>query len=228
MYEHGQGVNQDYKEAWFWYLTAAMQGHASAQFNLGVMYDNGQGVSQDYKEAVNWYRKAAEQGNSGAQNNLGVMYKHGQGVPQSLIIAYSFYNLSASIDFSDKNKAKSNRDKLVESMTAKEINEAQELSRNMAKPGNFLKALDLFVKNKIPKDKPNKAAKIKQEPINKSEASDGYPARPAKRPGVVSCNTSCQNSDCRRTYDTGRKVRFQAKQVFDPFSGEWKWDSGSC
>ena len=30
----------------------AEQGHADAQFNLGVMYSNGQGVPQDYREAV--------------------------------------------------------------------------------------------------------------------------------------------------------------------------------
>ena len=42
--------------------SAAEQGHAGAQCNLGVMYENGQGVKQDHAEAVRWYRKAAEQG----------------------------------------------------------------------------------------------------------------------------------------------------------------------
>ena len=37
----------------------ADQGHARAQYNLGVMYANGQGVPQDATEAVTWYRKAA-------------------------------------------------------------------------------------------------------------------------------------------------------------------------
>ena len=52
---------QDYAAAVKWYRRAAEQGHASAQFNLGVMYDGGQGVLQDYAAAVKWYRRAAEQ-----------------------------------------------------------------------------------------------------------------------------------------------------------------------
>jgi TPR repeat protein len=39
----------------------AEQGHARAQYNMGVMYENGQGVPQDNKTAVKWYRLAAEQ-----------------------------------------------------------------------------------------------------------------------------------------------------------------------
>ena len=48
MYDNGQGVLQDYKEAVKWYRLAAEQGYADAQYNLGVMYDNGEGVPQDY------------------------------------------------------------------------------------------------------------------------------------------------------------------------------------
>ena len=40
----------------------AEQGHAAAQYNLGLMYDNGEGVAQDDGKAVKWYRLAAEQG----------------------------------------------------------------------------------------------------------------------------------------------------------------------
>ena len=38
MYDHGQGVKQDYLEAAKWYRKAAEQGHRDAQFYLGVMY----------------------------------------------------------------------------------------------------------------------------------------------------------------------------------------------
>ena len=74
MYEHGEGVRQDYAEAARWYRKAAEQGLVDAQYNVGVMYEQGQGVRQDYVQAVRWYRKAAEQGHAGAQNNLSVMY----------------------------------------------------------------------------------------------------------------------------------------------------------
>ena len=41
-------------------LVEAEQGHAKAQYNLGLMYDKGKGVVQDHKEAAKWYTKAAE------------------------------------------------------------------------------------------------------------------------------------------------------------------------
>ncbi len=72
----------DYATALREYRPLAEQGHATAQYNLGIMYDNGQGVLQDYAKAVKWVRKAAEQGDANAQYNLGLMYKNGLGVPQ--------------------------------------------------------------------------------------------------------------------------------------------------
>ena len=53
MYDKGQGVPQDDKEAVKWYRLAAEQGDAYAQSNLGVTYEKGQGVPQDHKEAAN-------------------------------------------------------------------------------------------------------------------------------------------------------------------------------
>ena len=95
IYNLGQGVPQDRKEAAKWFQLAASQGDASAQFNLAVMYDNGQGVHQDYKEAAKWYRLAAEQGDALAQFNLAVMHDVGQGVPQDYEEAEKWYRLAA-------------------------------------------------------------------------------------------------------------------------------------
>ncbi len=50
---------QDYAEAVKWYRKAAEQGHATAQYNLGVMYGNGRGVTQDYVHAHMWFNLAA-------------------------------------------------------------------------------------------------------------------------------------------------------------------------
>lgn len=44
------------------YCRGAEQGHATAQFNLGLMYAQGEGVPQDSREGVAWIRRAAEQG----------------------------------------------------------------------------------------------------------------------------------------------------------------------
>ncbi len=43
MYDHGQGVPQNYTEALKWYRLSAEQGDADAQNNLGVMYADGKG-----------------------------------------------------------------------------------------------------------------------------------------------------------------------------------------
>jgi TPR repeat protein len=40
-----EGVVQDDEEAVHWYHKAANQGHALAQFHLGLMYRDGKGVS---------------------------------------------------------------------------------------------------------------------------------------------------------------------------------------
>jgi len=85
----------DYKKALEILKPLAENGHASAQYNLGIMYDNGRGVPQDYAEAVKWYRKAAENGHASAQNNLGLMYNKGQGVPQDYAEAVKWYRKAA-------------------------------------------------------------------------------------------------------------------------------------
>jgi uncharacterized protein len=77
-----------------WFTLSAKEGHARAQYNLGVMYEKGQGVPQDYKTAVKWYRLAAEQGIASAQYNLGLMYDKGRGVPQDYKTAVKWYRLA--------------------------------------------------------------------------------------------------------------------------------------
>jgi alpha/beta superfamily hydrolase len=95
MYDSGQGVEQDAKQAVVWYRKAAEQGNANAQANLGIMYARGQGVERDAKQAVVWYRKAAEQGHATAQANLGMMYDSGQGVEQDAKQAVFWYSKAA-------------------------------------------------------------------------------------------------------------------------------------
>lgn len=71
----------DYGRAAGLFQTAAEQGDAAAQYNLGVLYENGQGVVKDYSRAAVWYRKSADMGDVNAQNNLANLYMFGLGVP---------------------------------------------------------------------------------------------------------------------------------------------------
>lgn len=59
-----------------WYKKAADQGHARAQYNLGVMYANGEGVEEDDKAAVKWLTKAAEQGLREAASRIDKIQKY--------------------------------------------------------------------------------------------------------------------------------------------------------
>jgi hypothetical protein len=79
----------------YWYLKAAEQGDAGAQFSLGAMYTKGLGVKRDQTEAFNWYHKAAEQGDTVAQSNLGVMYQYGLSVKQDVAQAVNWYRKAA-------------------------------------------------------------------------------------------------------------------------------------
>jgi TPR repeat protein len=112
MFDHGQGVPQDDKEAARWFrlaaeqgnqyaqlILAAKQGNVSSQYTLGQMYyegrEEGQGLPQDYKEAARWHRLAAEQGFAYAQLNLGFMYHDGEGVPLDFKEAARWFRLAA-------------------------------------------------------------------------------------------------------------------------------------
>jgi TPR repeat protein len=66
LYDKGQGVPQDDREALKWYTLAAEQGEPRAQYNLGLMYANGQGVQPDLVTAYYWISLAAAQGNQHA------------------------------------------------------------------------------------------------------------------------------------------------------------------
>lgn len=55
-----------------WYLAAAEQGYAAAQYNLGLMKRQGRGVSQSDVDANAWFRKAADQGHKHAAHKLGL------------------------------------------------------------------------------------------------------------------------------------------------------------
>lgn len=91
LYEHGEGVKQDYVLALNWLQKAAVQGESGAQLETGYLYDQGEGATQDYKRAYRWYMKAAIQGNTMAENNIGWMYEESHGVPQDNAEAMKWY-----------------------------------------------------------------------------------------------------------------------------------------
>ena len=127
-YEKGQGVEQDFKEAFKWYQKSADQGQATAQFNLGMSYASGQGVEKDSKEAVKWFQKAADQGNARAQYVLGFMYAEGRVLMEDNVTAYAWYNIAAVNGLANGKEAK---DSTAKKMTADQIAKAEALVKEM-------------------------------------------------------------------------------------------------
>jgi len=76
MYDKGQGVIQDYKQAAKWYLKAAEQGNVRAQYNLAVMYSMGQGVIQSSNNSYIWNAIAAANGHEKAIHNRDIDAKN--------------------------------------------------------------------------------------------------------------------------------------------------------
>jgi TPR repeat protein len=73
MYDNGQGVVQDDKQAVKWARLAAEQGHAKTQNNLGIMYAKGQGVVQDYVMAHMYFNIASANGHKDASVKRGIV-----------------------------------------------------------------------------------------------------------------------------------------------------------
>jgi len=75
MYDKGEGVGEDDKEAAKWYRLAADQGDADAQCNIGVLYAQGRGVLEDYVTSYAWLNIAAANGIRSAKKNKPVIAK---------------------------------------------------------------------------------------------------------------------------------------------------------
>ena len=137
----------------------AVQGGASAQYNLAIMYADD---VENAVEAAHWYRKAAEQGHIEAQYRLGAMYAEGEGVPENYPEATRWLRMAAeqghteaqyglgvvyerSADVSENNvqayawyvvaagqgdaHARHSKERIAESMSPAEIAAAQKFAR---------------------------------------------------------------------------------------------------
>jgi TPR repeat protein len=67
---NGIGMPRDAHAAAICFLRAAVQGYATAQYNIARSYETGEGVNRDAEKARYWYGKAARQGDADAQTRL--------------------------------------------------------------------------------------------------------------------------------------------------------------
>jgi uncharacterized protein len=99
-YENGLGVQQNDKEAFQSYMTAAKQNNADAECKVGTCYQRGIGIKQNMEIAVYWWSISASKGNTDAQGMLGISYLNGYGVTQDYSMAIKYLNKA-----SEKNNA---------------------------------------------------------------------------------------------------------------------------
>lgn len=86
----------DYKFAQKWYIRAAKQGNADAQYYAGYGYKYGKGVRQDNFKAVKWFKLSAQQGHDKAQYHLAYAYEKMLGCEWNEQKALDLYLASAS------------------------------------------------------------------------------------------------------------------------------------
>lgn len=83
-YYEGEGVQQSYEEAFFWFKKAEEQGILDASYYLGVMYDLGLGVQQDIKKAMSYYSPITVGQLEKVMNIIGEYTFEGVGFPKDL------------------------------------------------------------------------------------------------------------------------------------------------
>lgn len=73
----------DFFRAFEQWRSAALDGDARAQLNLGLLYETGQGVAPDARLAAHWYASAARQGSAAARANLAQLRAAGAAGPRA-------------------------------------------------------------------------------------------------------------------------------------------------
>lgn len=69
-------------------------------------------------------------------------------------------------------------------------------------------------------------AKYEADQKRKAQAAAAPPARQATATSrnVLRCSNDCVNGNCVRTFEDGRKERWQAPRRYNPLTSNWEWD----
>lgn len=110
MHCYDLGTEQNYAQAFGWFLKSAKEGNKFAQYSLGNLYYYGNGTDKDLSQAFQWYMKSAEQGQPYAAYAAAQMYNKGEYVSQSEENAQRYYKaaLSGFLELESKDQADDN------------------------------------------------------------------------------------------------------------------------
>lgn len=248
-YAKGLGVEKNGVRAVGFYSRAAEAGDQVAMFNLGALFNEGLLVTKSSKLGFYWHKMAAEKGFAPAQNSLGAMYFNGEGVEANSAWALYWYAKAAQqgAEFSADNLKRLLPQRASKLVTSNSGNLRATASADGAVLVSLARGTKVYpINNPVPGWREvyvenghrlgfisdsvlgEPVAIQNQSPIVRATPSSLWPAKPAARAGVTTCNTKCVNGDCHRVYSNGKKIRFQAKQKWNPFTSQFEWDSGGC
>ncbi|EXX74460.1 Skt5p [Rhizophagus irregularis DAOM 197198w] len=103
-YENGKGIDQDLKEAIYWYKKAAENGHVAAYYCLGKCYQDGIGIEKNEVKAFDHYKKSAEKGYLNGIYILGYCCENGIGTEIDKEKAVEWYKIAAKRGNKDAQK----------------------------------------------------------------------------------------------------------------------------
>lgn len=126
-YLKGEGKDKDPTLAEQWFEKAANQNHMEAEYYLGKLLLQSN-AAPNISKALGLFKNASHQGHGLSQYELGLMYLKGTGVPQNFVYAYSWLNTAAANGVPEAANA---RDMLMPKMTADQVLQAQQMSREM-------------------------------------------------------------------------------------------------
>ena len=84
MYHDGEGIDNDFEAAFFWFKQAADQGFPSAQYNVGVLSREGVGIEKNESLAFEYMLKSANNNVIEGIEDLISMYQNGIGTNQNI------------------------------------------------------------------------------------------------------------------------------------------------
>lgn len=96
MHCYGLGTEQNYEQAFEWFLKSAQEGNKFAQYSLANLYYYGNGVERDPSQAFLWFRKSASQGQPYASYAVAQMYGKGEYVTKNEDTAQRYYKQALS------------------------------------------------------------------------------------------------------------------------------------
>lgn len=128
------GITKDNLVALDWYKKSGELGSTGGMTGAGRMYAMGRGVSADGGEALRWLRRAAAFNNYDAFRWIANVYEFGRGgIAKNLPLAYAWYlAIPANANERVLKSAASGKERLIATLSASEIQEAEKQSKTVA------------------------------------------------------------------------------------------------